>query len=143
MFQLSIAEYATGVLVPTFTTCREYHADHGWMIGTVLKWYYSEPTTVFGSVGDQEFAVCRDLMMQGLRAGAKSGFPRIGTGHVQFQVLPMVKTNIAILLGDQHTLVMDRDLLTSWCTGTFTHVPADREEKVLDIDATIKQLLSA
>jgi hypothetical protein len=145
----TIAGYATGTLFPVRNVCGDpaCPVDHGRSI-LELRWYYSEPTTIFARAGEdnqtnvpQEFVVGRELMLQALRAGTGSGFPVVGEGNVMCQVLKDARAVIAIAFNEGYIVLANRNELTEWLMGTYVHVPPDQEEKVLDLDRLIGQLL--
>ncbi len=148
MENISIEQYAGGTLFPALNTCLEGH-DHGRSL-LELRWHYSEPTTVFAYAGlnpltgdfEQTFVVSRDLLLQALRSGASAGYPVVGVGNVTCKVMRNAKTMLSIRFNEGYTILVDRDSLTAWITGTFVHVPANREEQVLDMDFQIQQLLN-
>ena len=145
----TIAGYATGTLFPVRNRCASpiCFADHGSSI-LELKWFYSEPTTVFARAGEdsqtdipQEFVVSRELLLEALRSGTGSGFPVVGEGNVMCQVLKNNRNVIALGFNEGYIILVERVALTEWLMGTYVHVPPDQEEKVLDIDRVIGQLL--
>lgn len=150
MEELSIADYATGNLFPVRNVCGNAlcFIDHGSSY-LELRWYYSEPTTIFVRAGvnpetgevEQDFVMGRDLLLEALRSGTGSAFPVIGEGNVMCQVLPNARALIAISFNEGFIVLAQRNELTEWVMGTYAHVPQDREEKVLDLDRLVAQLL--
>ncbi len=148
---LSIADYATGTLFPVRNRCTnplcEQGQDHGRSV-LELRWYYSEPTTVFARAGvdasgdaEQDFITSRELLLTALRAGTGSGFPVVGEGNVMCQVLSDNRAVIAIGFNEGYIILAERNALTEWLMGTYVHVPPEREEQVLNLDHVIAQLL--
>lgn len=145
----TIEEYATGTLFPVRNRCASpiCIADHGRSV-LELRWYYSEPTTVFARSGEdsqsnevQEFLTSRELLLTALRSGTGTGFPVVGEGNVMCQVLKDNRAVIAIGFNEGYIVLAERNALTEWLMGTYVHVPSDQEEKVLDLDHVIAQLL--
>jgi hypothetical protein len=148
----SIAEYALGVQMNVLRSCEEGHVHAEWGTAIVmLRWYYSEPTTIFAFANvdpftgeaQEEFVFGRDLLMTALRSGTSAGFPVIGEGNVTLKVNSEMAHLISFRFNGGFTFLAHRDALTEWITGTYQHVPYHREEMVLDIDATIQQLLNS
>ena len=146
---LSIADYATGTLFPVRNVCGDSlcMTDHG-RSTLELRWYYSEPTTVFAfSDGDsrtgapQDFVVSRELLLTALRSGTGTGFPVVGEGNVMCQVLKDNRATIAIAFNEGYIILAERNALTEWLMGTYVHVPPALEADVLDLDRVIAQLL--
>ncbi|HEU0252826.1 MAG TPA: hypothetical protein VFR12_07305 [Pyrinomonadaceae bacterium] len=147
---LSIADYATGTLFPVRNVCADVlcNTDHGRSV-LELRWYYSEPITIFARAGidpateeaEQDFVVGRDLMLEALRSGTGTGFPVVGEGNVMCQVLKDNRAVIAIGFNEGYIVLADRNALTEWLMGTYVHVSPAREEQVLDLDRVIAQLL--
>ena len=149
MENLSIADYATGTLFPVRNVCGDATCqyDHGRSV-LEQRWYYSEPTTIFAQAGEdsqtdrpQDFIVGRELLLTALRSGTGTGFPVVGEGNVICQVLKDNRAVIAIGFNEGYILLAERNALTEWLMGTYVHVPPDQEEKVLDLDRLIGQLL--
>jgi hypothetical protein len=149
MEDLSIADYATGTAFPVRNVCQNPFCfqDHGHSMLT-LKWSYSEPTTVFAfSDGDantneaQDFVTSRELLLTGLRSGTGTGFPVIGEGNVMCQVLSDNRALMALAFNGGYLVLIERNALTEWLMGTYAHVPSDQEERVLDLDRVVAQLL--
>jgi len=149
MENLSIADYATGTLFPVRNVCGDSRCmvDHGRSI-LQLRWYYSEPTTVFALAGEdaetstpQDFIVGRELLLTALRSGTGTGFPVVGEGNVMCQVIKNNRSAIAIGFNEGFIILADRNALTEWLMGTYVHVPPDKEEAILDLDRVIAELL--
>jgi hypothetical protein len=147
--EISIAAYATGTLFPVRNVCLTpgCFTDHGNSI-LELRWYYSEPLTVFVQAEadtqtgvPQDFVVGRELLLEALRSGTGTGFPVVGEGNVMCQVLKDNRSAIAIGFNEGYCVLADRNALTEWLMGTYVHVPPDREEKVLDLDRVINRIL--
>lgn len=146
---LTIAEYATGHLFTVRNVCGDVLCmkDHGRSV-LELRWYYSEPTTVFAFTdGDsrtnvrQDFVLSRELLHTALRSGTGTGFPVVGEGNVMCQVLADNRSVIAIGFNEGYIVLAERNALTEWLMGTYVHVPPDQEERILDLDRVIAQLL--
>lgn len=146
---LTISEYATGTLFQVRNVCGDplCRFDHGRSV-LELRWYYSEPTTVFAFTdGDArtndrvDFVVGRELLLEALRAGTGTGFPVVGQGNVMCQVLADNRAVIAIGFNEGYIILAERNALTEWLMGTYVHVPPNKEEQVLDLDRVIAQLL--
>lgn len=150
MEDLSIADYATGNLFPVRNVCGDGDCpkDHG-MSMLELRWYYSEPTTIFARAGvdprtgveEETFIMGRDLLLQALRSGTGTGFPVVGEGNVLCQVLPDARALLAISFNEGLIVLAHRNELTEWVMGTYAHVPQSRESDVLDLDRVVAQLL--
>lgn len=138
----SIADYATGALFPTVYRCAREHVHQGTLS---LRWFYSEPITVFAISNErEEFMFSRDVLRDALRVGSSAGYPVVGQGNVTFKVLRENKTMISIHFNGGKELIADRDQLIAWVQGTYVHVPDETKEcAIMDMDAVIKQLLSA
>lgn len=145
----SIADLATGTLFPVRNICDDASCrfDHG-MSALELKWFYSEPTTVFARSDEstdtgtrQDFVVSRELLLQGLRSGTGSGFPVVGEGNVMCQVLRDNRSLICISFNEGYLVLAERASLTEWLMSTYVHVPPALEVDILDIDRVIAQLL--
>lgn len=146
---LTISEYATGTLFQVRNVCGDplCRFDHGRSV-LELRWYYSEPTTVFAFTdGDsqtnerQDFVTSRELLLTGLRAGTSAGFPVVGEGNVLCQVLADNRALMGIGFNEGYIVLIERSSLTEWLMGTYAHVPSDREEQILDLDRLVAQLL--
>lgn len=147
MENLSIADYATGTLFPVRNVCHNpgCMVDHG-NSTLELRWYYSEPIAIFGVSDEnlagvkQDFICSRDLLLTALRSGTGTGFPVVGEGNVMCQVLRDNRSIMALSFND-YIVLISRTELTEWLMGTFAHVPADQEEKLLDLDRLAAELL--
>lgn len=139
--ELTIADYTAGTEFTALSTCRSFHVPNcAIQTKFKLQWFYSEPTTVFGIAGHgEEFVTSREVMLEAIRSGSKVGFPLVGEGNVKYQVMPWNNCIIAILFNEFYTVLVDRDALTDWITGTLKHAPLDREESILDIEGSLKQ----